>query len=123
YHNVVLVSPKGEVLAQLAGGQAPAQTRDPLIASTLATPQPYVESFRASDLVPDARRALIYAHRIGQRDETLGVLCLCFKLEDECASIFGRLRHESDWNVLALLDDKNVVIASTDPWQIPAGAP
>ena len=123
YHNVVIVSPKGEVLAQLAGGPAPAQTRDPLIASTLATTRPYVESFRASDLVPDARRALIYAHRIGGRDETLGVLCLCFKLEDECASIFGRLRHESDWNVLALLDDKNVVIASTDPWQIPAGAP
>jgi chemotaxis signal transduction protein len=123
YHNVVIVSPKGEVLAQLAGGQAPAQTRDPLIASTLASTQPYVESFRASDLVPDARRALIYAHRIGRRDETLGVLCLCFKLEDECASIFSRLRHESDWNVLAMLDDKNVVIASTDPWQIPAGAP
>ena len=123
YHNVVIVSPKGEVLAQLAGGQAPAVTRDPLVGSTLTTTQPYVESFRASDLVPDARRALIYAHRIGGRDETLGVLCLCFKLEDECAGIFGRLRHESDWNVLALLDEKNVVIASTDPWQIPAGAP
>jgi chemotaxis signal transduction protein len=123
YHNVVIVSPHGEVLAQLAGGQAPTQTRDPLIGSTLASTQPYVESFRASDLVPDAQRALIYAHRIGLRDEILGVLCLCFKLEDECTGIFGRLRDESDWNVLALLDDKNVVIASTDPWQVPAGAP
>jgi len=83
YHNVVIVSPQGEVLAQLTGGQAPAQTRDPLVTSTLMATQPYVESFRASDLVPDARRALIYAHRIGRRDETLGVLCLCFKLEDD----------------------------------------
>jgi chemotaxis signal transduction protein len=122
YHNVVIVSPNGDVLAQLANGQAPAQTRDPLIASTLISNQPYVESFRTSDLVPNAGRALIYAHRIGMRDETLGVLCLCFKLEDECAGIFGRLREESDWNVLALLDERNVIIASTDPWQLPAGA-
>ena len=122
YHNVVIVSPSGEVMAQLAGGPAPAQTRDPLIASTLASSEPYVESFRASDLVPEARRALIYSHRIGQRDETLGVLCLCFKLEDECTGIFEHLRDASDWNVLALLDDKNVVIASTDAYQIPQGA-
>src|SRR6185436_12387504 len=110
----VIVSPTGEVLAQLAGGPAPAQTRDPLIARTLASSEPYVETFGASDLVPDARRALIYSHRIGQRDETLGVLCLCFKLEDECTGIFEHLRDEGDWNVLALLDDQNSVIASTD---------
>src|SRR5262249_47716424 len=32
YHNVIVISPTGEVLAQLADGQAPAQTRDPLVA-------------------------------------------------------------------------------------------
>lgn len=121
YHNVIVIAPTGEVLAQLAGGQAPAHTRDPMVANTLASTQPYVESFSTSDLVPGAARALIYSHRIGGRDETLGVLCLCFKLEDECTSIFGRLRDESDWNVLALLDDRNQVIASTDSYQLPAG--
>jgi len=121
YHNVVLVSPDREVLVQLPGGQAPAQTRDPLIATTLASSAPYVECFRASDLVPDARRALIYAHRIGS-DDTLGVLCLCFRLEDECEGIFQRLNRASGWSVLALLDDRDQVIASTDPYQLPAGA-
>ncbi len=50
------------------------------------------------------------------------MLCLCFKLEDECGGIFDRLRNETDWSVLALIDDRNQVIASTDPYQCPAGA-
>ena len=122
YNNVVLVAPNGEMLAQLAGGKAPAHIQDGLIGATLASSMPYVESFAASDLVPDARRALIYAHRVAYKGDTVAVLCLCFKLEDECAGIFDRLRNETDWSVLALIDDGNQVIASTDPYQCPAGA-
>ncbi len=122
YNNVVLVAPNGEVLAQLPGGKAPEHTRDNVINATLASSSPYVESFAASDLVPDARRALIYSNRIAYRGDTVAVLCLCFKLEDECTGIFDRLRQETDWSVLALIDDRNQVIASTDPYQCPAGA-
>lgn len=122
YRNVVLVAPNGEVLAQLAGGMAPAHTQDGLIDATLASNLPYTESFAASDLVPDARRALIYAHRIVYNGDTVAVLCLCFKLEDECTSIFDRLRSETDWSVLALIDERNQVIASTDSYQCPVGA-
>jgi len=122
YNNVVLIAPSGEVLAQLAGGRAPAHTQDSLIDATLSSSMPYVESFAASDLVPDAQRALIYSQRVTFKGDTVAVLCLCFKLEDECAGIFHRLRNESDWSVLSLIDDQNRVIASTDPYQVPAGA-
>lgn len=122
YHNVVLVSPEGEVLAQLENGSAPAVTRDPLVASTLGSDRAYVETSRRSDLVPDARRALIYSHRVTSDRQTLGVLCLCFRLEDECESIFGKLRSSGDWTVLSLLDTNNEVIATSDPYQLPVGA-
>ena len=122
YNNVVLVAPNGDVLVQLAGGKAPEQTQDSLIDATLGSSTPYVESFAASDLVPDARRALIYAQKVTHKGDTVAVLCLCFKIEDECAGIFRRLRNETDWSVLALIDDRNQVIASTDPYQAPPGA-
>ncbi len=122
YNNVVLVAPNGEVLAQLAGGRAPTRTQDSLIDATLGSSMPYVESFASSDLVPQARRALIYAQRVVFKNDTVAVLCLCFKLEDECTGIFSRLRNEADWSVLALIDDRNQVIASTDPYQVPTGA-
>ena len=122
YNNVVLVAPNGGVLAQLAGGKAPDRTQDPLIDATLASSAAYVESFAASDLMPDARRALIYAQRVTLKGDTVAVLCLCFKLEDECTGIFDRLRNETDWSVLALIDERNQVIASTDAFQAPPGA-
>ena len=122
YNNVVLVAPNGEVLVQLAGGKAPERTQDSLIDATLGSSTPYVESFAASDLVPEARRALIYAQKVTHKGDTVAVLCLCFKIEDECAGIFRRLRNETDWSVLALIDERNQVIASTDAYQAPPGA-
>jgi chemotaxis signal transduction protein len=122
YHNVVLISPSGEVLAQLENGTAPAVSHDPLITTTLASDRAYVETSRQSDLVPDARRALIYSHRVTADHQTLGVLCLCFRLEDECDGIFNKLRSHGDWTVLSLLDVNNEIIATSDPYQLPVGA-
>jgi chemotaxis signal transduction protein len=122
YHNVILLSPEGEVLAQLENGTAPATTTDPLLASTLSSDAPYMETYRRSDLVPDARRALIYSHRVTSERQTLGVLCLCFRLEDECEGIFAKLRTATDWTVLSLLDASDEVIATSDPYQVPVGA-
>src|ERR1700737_4044874 len=121
YQNVILLSPAGEVLLQLDGGTAPTVSRDPLICATIAT-DGYVETFRCTDLVPDGRRALIYSHRVTSDRQTLGVLCLCFRLEDECESIFARLQSEADWTVLSLLDAHGEVIFSSDAWQLPVGA-
>jgi len=121
YQNVILLSPEGRVLLQLDGGQAPAASRDPLISATLAT-DGYVETFRRTDLVPEARRALIYSQRVADDGRVLGVLCLCFRLEDECEGIFARLHNQTDWTVLALLDANNEVIISSDTQQMPVGA-
>ena len=121
YQNVILLSPDGRVLLQLDGGQAPAASRDPLVSATLAT-DGYVETFRRTDLVPDARRALVYSQRVLSEGRTLGVLCLCFRLEDECEGIFSQLRSQTDWTVLALLDANNEVIISSDTQQMPVGA-
>ncbi len=121
YENVVLLSPDGRVLLQLEGGQAPTVSRDPLLSTTLAT-EGYVETFRRSDLVPGSRRALIYSHRVTSERQTVGVLCLCFRLEDECEGIFTKLRSETDWTVLSLLDANGEVIFSSDSQQMPVGA-
>ena len=122
YHNVILISAEGEVLTQLENGSAPPKTLDPLVASTLTSDRTYVETCRRSDLVPEARRALIYSYRIASERQTACVLCLCFRLEDECDGIFAKLRTPTDWTVLSLLDANDEVIATSDPYQLPIGA-
>lgn len=120
YNNVILLSPTGEVLLQLVetGVQ---QSYDPLITASLLTQEAYIEVFRRSDLLPNVAQPHIYAYRItDEKDEPLGVICLCFDFQDECQRIFAEL-DDADWAVMTLIDANGIVIASHDPIQIPVG--
>jgi chemotaxis signal transduction protein len=124
YHNIILLAPSGEVLVQLDAHAAVAQTADPLVQEALSTSEPYVEIFRPTDLLPGEASPLVYAYRVMSADgeRPVGVLCLCFRFEDECRRIFESLVAEDDWTVITLLDGGGRVIASSDPNQFPVGA-
>ncbi len=124
YHNIILLAPDGELLAQLDGANPVTRSADPLVAEALATDAAYLEVFRATDLLPRESMPLIYAYRVMSRDGSrpVGVLCLCFRLEDECRRIFEGLLDEDDWTVITVLDDAGRVIASSDVYQFPVGA-
>jgi chemotaxis signal transduction protein len=94
-----------------------------LVAATIATHAAYVETFRECDLLPGQPRSLIYSYRVSDANRVVGVLCLCFRFEDEVAGIFSKLHAQGDWTAFAFLDAQGTVIASSDPWQLPPGAP
>ncbi|MEN6587551.1 MAG: chemotaxis protein CheW, partial [Sulfuricella sp.] len=98
---------------------------DPLIRESLQTAREYVETFHRSDLVPGDAASLIYSYRVTAPDDDtpLGVLCLCFRFGNETAGIFDNLKDADDWSVISLLDRDGRVIASSDEWHIPVGAP
>jgi len=123
YHNIILLSPAGEVLAQLDDGNPVVRSTDPLVQEALNTEQAYVEVFRPTDLLPGEASPLVYAYRVMATDGSrpLGVLCLCFRFQDECRRIFDSLIGEDEWTVITLLDAQGRVIASSDPYQFPAG--
>ena len=123
YHNIVLLSPQGEVLAQLDANNPVTRTTDPLLAEALTTEAGYVEVFRPTDLLPGDASPLVYAYRVMARDggHPVGVLCLCFRFQDECRRIFESLVAEDDWTVITLLDASGRIIASSDPLQFPLG--
>jgi chemotaxis signal transduction protein len=53
--------------------------------------------------------------------KAVGVLCLCFDFQSEVERIFAKLRHAEDWTILAWLDQRGTVVASSDPLQMPEG--
>jgi chemotaxis signal transduction protein len=126
YHNIILLDCDGKVLLQLDDASPVEKTTDPIVHEALVTSQEFVEAYRVSDLVPGTQPALIYSFRVGSGDDSdpsnKGVLCLCFRFEDELEGIFGNLATEDDWSVLSILDAKGHVIASSDPYQVPIGA-
>lgn len=123
YQDVILLSTEGAVLARLQDRPEVTQSRDPLVAEALTTRAAYVETYRRFDLQPEQERSLVYSFRVADGGRNMGVLCLCFRFEDEVAGILAQLRAANDWSVFALLDAQGKVIASSDPWQAPIGAP
>ena len=123
YHNIILLSPGGGVLAQLDGNNPVAHTSDEFLNDALTTEVGYVEVFRPTDLLPGDGSPLIYAYRVMSKDGShpVAVLCLCFRLQDECRRIFESMVAEDDWTIITLLDASGRIIASSDPCQFPIG--
>lgn len=122
YDEIMLLAPDGKVLAQIDDAMPVARSHDALVAETLAS-DGYVETFRASDLRPDKRKALIYSRRMHDpvTGAVTGVLCLCFHFEEEMARIFQTHRDLSERAIMLLLDADDCVIASADPLWMPLG--
>ena len=123
YDEIMLLDTAGNVLVQIDESTPLEGSVDPLLAQTLAS-NSYVETFRASDLRPAKKQALIYSRRMLHPDTgvVIGVLCLCFNFEQEMAGIFQSHRDPAGRSNMMLLDGRNRVIESADALWVPWGA-
>lgn len=122
YSDIILLDTSGRVLARLDESVAVERSSDPLLREALETSAAYVETYRAHDLLP-GRDTLLYSYRVcDSAGGAIGVLCLCFRFENETAGIFSNLAAGDDWTVIALTDAQGAVVASSDAFHIPVGA-
>ncbi|MET0090955.1 MAG: cache domain-containing protein [Candidatus Thiodiazotropha sp.] len=126
YDEIILLDTEGRVKANLdRQGNPISRSQDRLIQETLNSREPFVETFRHSDLQPGRRHSLIYSARITESNDALspvlGVLCLCFRFDDEMAGIFANLRKGRE--LITILDRQGRVIASSDEHRLPLGQP
>lgn len=123
YDEIILLDTAGNVLVQIDTATPLEHSSDPLIQQTLNSDN-FVETFRASDLRPGKRKALIYSRRMHHPDTgaVVGVLCLCFHFEHEMQGIFASHGDPARRSNLLLLDASHEVIASADPLWVPVGA-
>lgn len=115
YHNIILLDTQGNVVLQLDQRNPVTQSKDPLIMESLHTDKSYVENFRHSDLLPNEPNSLIYSYRVSAPEDgrALGVICLCFKFNNECDGIFTGLLANDELAIVALLNQEGRVIASS----------
>ncbi|RIX72516.1 chemotaxis protein CheW [Acidovorax cavernicola] len=122
YDDILVLDTQGRVLARIDAATPLPESQDALIEQTLRSPR-HVETFRASDLRPGRRHALIYSQRLlhPTTGEPAGVLCLSFAFDDELQGIF-HARGAQEGRSLALLVDANQqVLASSDPLWVEVG--
>jgi len=125
YFDIVLVDTEGNILARMDDSYDVTRSNDEIIRESLTTGEEYVEAFRPTDMLPGEDDSLLYAYRVTEnndpKSDPLGVLCLCFKFENEMAGIFSNLTSSDDWALICLLDSTGRVLASSCRKQIPVG--
>lgn len=123
YDEIIVTDPQGRVRVHLDQDNPVEHVHDPLLAETLNTSEAYVETFRHTDLQPARRYSLVYSCRIHESNEpgsrVLGVLCLCFRFQNEMDGIFAKLARKGE--LLAILDRDARVIASSSEALLPLG--
>jgi len=120
YDDIVVLAPDGCVLARLDQTIQAGPCREAWLTQALAG-APYVEHYGPSPTM-GGRTALLYAAAIRSGHQTLGVMCLSFRLADEMRGVFQQLLSADDPAVIALVDAQGGVLASSDRWQLPLGA-
>ena len=121
YDDIVVLDPQGHVLARLDSSVQASHCSEAWVAEAAQSSR-YLERFGPSSLM-DGRSALVFAQAILSERGVAGVLCLSFRFDDEMQGIFSQLRDPAGRSVITLLDAQHRVVASSDPWQIPVGAP
>lgn len=122
YDEIIILDASGQLCIHLNPDNPITTIQDPLPAQLLAsTDTPYIEIFRPSDLQPSKRSAHIFAARITASDDprsrVLGILCLCFRFDDEMQGIFAQLAQNDA--IIAIIDKDDRVIASSSETRLP----
>ena len=124
YYNIVLCDTKGRILVQLDDSSKIDKSEDSIIKQALNQNE-YVESFKYHDFIPQRKKSLVYASKVtssNNNDEPIGVLCLCFRFQDEMKGIFENLKDDTNKECLTILDRDGIVLASSDKYHIGLGS-
>ncbi len=108
YNEIVIFDTNANARINLNSENILVSSKDSIIQEALKS-DTYVEKYIHTDIFKTQERTLLYAQKIMHNKQNIGVLCLCFKLDDEMHSIFKNLATNKE--KIALLD-KTSVLAS-----------
>ena len=109
YNEILIFDVNGNVKANMNQKNIITQTNDSIIQEALNS-ESYVERYAKTDIFKSQEKTLIYAQKITYNNQPIGVLCLCFKFEDELESIFSNLAKDKE--ILSISDSKEILASN-----------
>lgn len=109
YNEIVVFDTKGEVKINLNDNNIISSTNDTIIKQTLNNDS-YVERYAYTDIFKTQKKTLTYTQRIMDGNVAIGVLCLCFKFDDELARIFENVK--SAHETILVVENKKVIASN-----------
>jgi len=110
YNEIIIFDTQGKVKINLNEKNNIHESNDPLIIDTLNS-NSYIERYAPSDFFKTQEQTLTYSQKIvNNTGVAVGVLCLCFKFEDEMQHIFKSVQGENE--TIALCQYERVIASS-----------
>ncbi len=110
YNEIVIFDVEGNVKINMNKENSISHSNDDIIKMALKSSD-YIESYKQTDIFKAQNRTLMYAQKITHNSQNIGVLCLCFKFDDELKGIFENLSYNNE--ILALSDNKEILAGNT----------
>jgi len=108
YNEIVIFDTEGNVKINMNSDNLITHTSDHIIEDALNS-NDYIERYEATDIFKKQKKTLLYVQKITHNSKNIGVLCLCFKFDDELHSIFNSLSHNKE---LINISNKRDILAS-----------
>jgi chemotaxis signal transduction protein len=126
YFDIVLMNTHGDIVANIDPANSVDKSRDSIINEAINTDKEYVETFKYHDFLPHHEKSLVYSYKVTKTNdadsEAIGVLCLCFKFEDEMKEVFKNLVNKTTKECITILNEDSEVIATSDEYHIRVGS-
>ncbi|MGV8906235.1 MAG: chemotaxis protein CheW [Acetobacterium sp.] len=132
YDEIIILDKNHTVIANLDQSNVILGLRidDPILTKTLETNKSFVESFQTSVLQSRKKKSHVFSSKVynEETNQPIGMICLCFRFENEMKQIFKKLTTDYDGSVITVIDNDNTVIdndntviASSDENHLPLG--
>ncbi|MBC3796543.1 chemotaxis protein CheW [Acetobacterium tundrae] len=125
YEDIIVLDRNYQVLANLdeKNNILGKKITGPNFNKAMSGEEGFVEYFKNSKLQYGNKNSHIFTSRICKEDtsEAIGLICLCFRFENEMKRIFKKLTNDYDGSVITIIDAANTVIASSDENHVPIG--
>jgi len=109
YNEIVIFDTEGNVKANLNPDNQIDASYDKIIEETLLSNE-YIERYAHTDIFEKQEKTLTFTQKIEFQGKAIGVLCLCFKFDDEMQRIFKGFE---DSDEVILLTEKDSIISSS----------
>lgn len=111
YNEIIITDTQGNIRLNINEINSITSTSDPIITNALQS-DGYIEKYAYSDLFPSQNKTLLFAQRITENNQTVGVLILCFRFVDEMERIYSSLLNPNEH--IFFTDGKEVITSSSN---------
>jgi hypothetical protein len=111
YNEIIITDTNGNIRLNINGNNSNTVSNDPIIKNALQS-DAYVEQYAHSDLFVSQEKTLLFAQKIIDQNQAIGVLILCFRFEDEMERIFSSLLNPGEH--IFFTDGKDIITSSSD---------